>query len=252
VSRAQFLQAGRILISQTCREGEIELAVDEVNPGDIPPDTKDATRRLKDSKKAHSACGPPAQGPSTQERRRGDVSGDGAGAQDEMDKTFLTLEPTSELVDSPMQGLTYQNKNGNFIPVFAPCRSWTDTSAATSTTLVATASLKAIKATSRKPSSQSIVSRWLGSNFGSETSRKRKRTRANMETEGTVGQWRKGGSLLGSSINLMLSPEQDKDCEEVLPVGLIDGSHNDRQAVKRRRMEAPLRAHAGTCSPPMP
>ena len=221
---------------------------DDANLEDVPPDAKDAARRFKGSKKAHSACG------SRQERRNGSASGDRAGAQDEMGDTLhdLVMGPTSKLVDIPMQGLTYQIGDGNPMPVFYPCRSWTGASAATSTTLVAsTASLKAIKATSRKPSSQSIVSRWLSSNYGSETSRKRKRTRTHLEMEAPVRRRAVGGSRIGSSINLVLSPEPGKDDEEDLPVVLIDGGHNDRQVLKRRRMEAPVQPHAITCSPPM-
>ena len=247
-------QARRILISQTCREEGIKWAPDKVNLGDAPPDAKDDTRRLKDSKKADSASGSRRQEPRTQARRGGSVIGDEAGAQDEMSKTLHSLEPTlvptSELVDADMQGLTYQDENGNIKR--ALFRSWTDASAATSTTVVgATASLKAIKAASRKPTAQSIVSRWLMSNYGSEsTRRKRKRTRTSMETEGTVRPWGMGGELLGT-FNFLLSPEQVKIDVEDPPIVLMDAGDNDQQAAKRRRIEAPLQPHVETCSSPI-
>lgn len=246
-------QARHVLIFQTCREEGIKCASDKVNPGDALPDAKDDTRRLKDSKKAESACGSRPQEPRTQARRGGSVIGDEAGARDEMSKTLHSLEPTSELVDTDMQGLTYQDENENFKS--AVLRSWTNASAATSTTVVAaTASLKAIKAASRKPTAQSIVSRWLMSNYGSESPRrKRKRTRTSMETEGTegtVGQWGMGGELLGT-FNFLLSPEQVKIDEEDSPVVLTDAGGNDQQAAKRRRMEGSPQPHMETCSSPI-
>ena len=67
-------------------------------------------------------------------------------------------------------------------------------------------------------------------------------------------QWGMGGSLIGS-INFALSPEQGKVNEEDLPPVLMDAGDNDRQAarvLKRRRMEAPVRPLAATCSSPIP
>lgn len=159
-------------------------------------------------------------------------------------KTLITMEPTSELFDKPMQGLTYRDVNGNLVPILPPpSRSWTDASAATTTTMFwAPTSFKEIKAGSRKPNSKSIVSRWLNSSYGSEKSRKRKRTRGIMEMESADSQRGVGGSLVGS-VNLVLSPEQGKIDEEDLPVVLMDDGDNDRQAArspKRRRIEAPL------------
>ena len=189
-------------------------------------------------------------------KRDGGASGDGTGAQDEMGKTLNSLDPTPELVDTPMQVLTYQDENGNFRPALFPSRSWTIASAATSTTIVGTTAsfkaIKAIKSISRKPTSQSIVSRWLKSNYGSEDSRKRKRSRGNMEMEPTGRrQWGVGGSLMGS-INFALSPEQGKINEEDLPPVLMDAGDDAARVLKRRRMEAPLQPLAGTCSPPIP
>ena len=233
------------------------MASDEVDPTDALPHAKDGTRR-SDSKKARSASGAPPQEPGTKTKQHGSASGDGAGAQDEMSKTLDTLEPTPELSDTPMQVFTYQDENRNFRPALFPLsRSWTGTSAATTTTIVGTTAslkaIKAIKAISRKPTSQSIVSRWLRSTYGSEDSRKRKRSRGNMEMETTTGrcQWGVGGSMVGS-INFALSPEQGK---VDLPPVLMDAGDNDGQAarvLKRRRMEAPLQPLVDTCSPLIP
>jgi len=217
-----------------------------VDPKEALRHAQDATRCLKESKKVNGGCGSPAQAPSTQARRRGTGSGDEIDARDEISKLHNPLEPTSEAVDTCMQVLTNQDEDGNIRPVlFPPSRTWTGVSTGTTTTMVGTtASFKTIKAFSRKPTPQSIVSRWLKSNYGSENSRKRKRTR---ETEATVGHSGVGGSLVGS-INFMLSPEQGDSIEDDLPVIPMDADYHEwkpARTMKRRRMETSLQPLAG-------
>ena len=215
-----------ILIPHTC---------DRVDLEDGPLEAKGTTRRLKDSNRAHGTCDSPPQGPSTQARRDGATSEDEAVAQDGMGN--------SKPVDTHMQVLPNKNETGNFGPAwFHPSRSWADDAKEVATTMVVgtttTASFKEIKATSRRPTSKSIVSQCLRSNYGSKNSRKKKRTRDNMEMEETARQ-SGGGSLLGS-INFVITPEQGKPTEENLPVILMDARQDHHQAVrtlKRRRVD---------------
>ena len=256
------LQARRILMFHAYREEEIRLAYEKVDQKDALRDARDATRRLNDSKKGNGATGSTTQERSTQARQRGIASGDVTDAQDEPSKTLNLLEPGSEPIDTPMQNLTNQEENANLRKLlFPPPRSWTDVSMATTTTMVATSggrttSLKAIKASSRKPTPKSIVSQWLRSNLVSEDSRRKKRTRANMEGQVPLGQSGMGGSLLGS-VSLLLSPEPEEVIEvasgddEDLPVVGTNG-HEAVGALKRRRVEAPLQSLLGTCSLPVP
>jgi len=257
------LQVTHILISRTRREEEIRRAYDKADTEDILRDAKDAPRRLKDSRKGK---GSPTREPNAQTRQCGMFSGDGTDAQDdEMSKATNILGPTSESIDIPMQDLTNQGEDSTLAPKFLPpTRTWTNISAGTTTTLVAPSggnvSIKAIKAFSRKPTSRTIVSQWLRSNYGSESSRKRKRPSANIGVEVPVGQAGLGGSLVGS-MNFLLSPEQEKvtevafSADEDMPPIVIDASRSDQQAarvLKRRKVETPLQTLDGIYSSPLP
>lgn len=249
-------------MSHACRQEKIERVHGKAGSEDTIRDMNNALDRFEDRRKRNGSSSSPTRAPNVQTRQCGIVSGDETGAQDEMSKTLTILEPTSELIDVPMQHLT--NQGGDAQTFLPPSRTGTNVSAATTTTAVATSwgtpSLKAIKATSRKPTSQSIVSKWLGSNYGSERSRKRKRIPSNMLMEAPVWQAEFGGSWVGS-INLVLSPEQTKDtdvasgADEDIPVILMDVSPSDQQAargLKRRRVEAPLQPLASTNSSLLP
>jgi hypothetical protein len=215
------LQARCTLIAHTCREERVEQ-------GYAHRDAKDTTRSLKDSKKACGRCGILSHHPDTQAGRRCTARSDEADAQDEMGKALNNLGLILEPVDTSSKVLSNENENGNLSPaiMFPPSRSWTNVPAVTTTVMGTSASLKAIKASSRKPTSQSIVSQWLASNYGLENILRSKRTRADLETEETAGQLGVGGSLLGS-INVPLSSEQGKVNEE------------DARPLKRRRAEGP-------------
>jgi len=218
-----------ILISHPCREEE--RAYGKVDQGGAHRDAKDTTRRLEGSKKAHGGCSFPAQEPSSQAGRYRTARDDGVDAQDEMGGT---LWPAPEPIGTPLQVLSNENENENLRP-------WANVPAVTTT---ATASFQAIKASSQRQTSQSIVLQWLKSNHDLEnglSSRKRKRGRVNMETEETVGQLGGGGSVLGSN-NLPLSPGLREVTKEDPPVVLTDAGHNDpeaAQAPKRRRIQGP-------------
>ena len=239
------------LISHVGREEISGRIYDNAGSEGARRDVIDAFHRLEESRKGNGPFGSPTRAPNAQTRPCG---GDETGAQDEMGKSLNILGHAPERIDVPMRHLANNKEDANLEPkFFPPSRTCTNISAETTTTVVATsrggtASLKTIKASSRKPTSQSLVSQWLRSDYGSKSSRKRKRTLANMGTEAPVAQSGLGSSLVGS-INLLLSPEQEEVTEvaasahEVLPVILMEVSHSDQQAaraLKRRRVETSL------------
>jgi hypothetical protein len=236
------------------REEEIRLAYGKVDPKDALRDAKDAAHRLKDNKKGNGASGLSTQEPGTQATYHGLASGNETGAQDEIGKTPPILEPSLEPIETPMHDVTNQEDNaGPRVLYSPPSRSWTNTSAATTTTM----SLKTIKAFSRKPTPKFIVSQWLASNYGSEGCRKRKRMRANME-EAPVGESGVGGPPLGA-INLLLSPEQVGVDDAYYGAGedltIMVASHSDQEAMrasKRRKVEILPPPHITAYSFPVP
>jgi len=239
-------------------EGELIRAYEKADPERALRNAKDAIRRLKDDKDGNGASGSPAREPDSQVEQHGGAGGGGVDAMDEMRESLNILQSPSDPIDMPLQVLTNQEEQANFEPPFTLSRTCTDVSEATTATMVATsggtmASLKAIKASSRKPTSQSVVSQWLRSNYGSEGNWKRKRKRANLEVE---AQSAVGGSLVGT-INLVLSPEQERvvatGAEEDLPVMVMDINHTHQPMLKRRRLETPLQLEpfADTCFSPV-
>ena len=252
-----------ILISHVGREEAFEWIYENAGSEGACRDVIHAIHRLQESRKGNGAFGSPTRAPNAQTRQCG---GDETSAQDEMGKSINILEHAPERIDVPMRHLANVKEDASLEPrFFPPSRTCTNISAETTTTLVVTsrggtASLKTIKASSRKPTSQSIVSQWLKSEYGSKSSRKRKRTPAHMGTEPPDDQSGLGSSLMGS-IKLLLSPEQEEATEvasgvyEVLPVIRMDVNHSDQQAaraLKRRRVQTPLQPLVSTCYSPLP